>query len=70
MEQLTEVKVYRVEFTCDTCGQGKLIYDGLTLSSNPPWFVHKCDHCNVKVNLRQRYPSISHQRICSVQPIG
>lgn len=64
MEKLTGVKVFQVEFVCETCKQGNMVFDGMTLTSNPPWFVHKCDNvnCGITANLRQRYPTIRYEK--------
>jgi hypothetical protein len=61
MEKLKEVKTYQVEFECGECGQGNMIYDGLTLESNPPKYVHKCSHCQARKDLPYRYPRIIHK---------
>lgn len=38
--------------------KGELVYDGVTLPSNPPQFVHKCKACGDMVRLRERYPRL------------
>jgi len=56
MEKYTEVKTYSVVYICDTCSEGEMVFDGLTLTSYPPLYPHTCDKCGDKKNLRTRYP--------------
>lgn len=43
-ERRTEVVYYRVDLTCDDCG-AVTEFTGITKTSNPPWYVHKCVGC-------------------------
>lgn len=47
-ERLTEVKVYSVDYVCDSCGMGKMRSDGTFLSSIPAKYPHVCEKCGWK----------------------
>lgn len=41
-EDRKEVKTYEVKAYCDKCG-GEMKSAGLVLTSNPPYYIHKCE---------------------------
>ena len=45
---------------CD-CG-GEYEYTGRVLLSNPPKYVHKCNRCNLPVNLNRISPHICYEQ--------
>ena len=56
MEIKTEVKTFLVKMICDKCGEGEMIFNGFTKTSNPPWHVHKCNKCGNIEDYRTYYP--------------
>ena len=54
-ERLIEVKVYRVEYLCDKCGE-VMQWSGMTLTLNPPKYPHRCYACDFTINLDAVYP--------------
>jgi len=50
-ERRVEVSQVRVDLICK-CG-GTLAFTGMTLTSNPPWYVHKCDKCGEREDTRR-----------------
>lgn len=50
MKQVTKRK------RCPICKDGELVSTGMALTSNPPWYVHKCDKCFVSAHERNNYP--------------
>lgn len=55
VEETYEVKTFMRNATHKDCG-GTFKATGLTLTSNPPWYVHTCTKCNTRENLRHQYP--------------
>ena len=59
----TELKIYRVDYQCDSCGQGIMVLDSRkqTASSKEneadviSW-PHKCDNCGVIKEFDKIYP--------------
>lgn len=44
---------------CKNCSDGEMKSTGVVLTSNPPWYVHKCNSCGISENyLNQCYPWI------------
>lgn len=56
------VNVIQVDAQCERCGE-LLRPTGISLMSNPPWYVHKCKGCGSEENLRIRYPYLAYERI-------
>lgn len=56
-----ELVSYRVNKRCSKCNTGNLIFDGFTKTSNPPWYVHRCNNCGNLEDLRKQYPCIEHE---------
>ncbi len=68
-EHSYSVRVIRTDYICDECKVGKMGPAGLMLTSNPPWYVHKCPNCNKEINLRNSYPVISYEKVGEVEGI-
>lgn len=58
-EHKQEVKVFEVNYQCDTCGKGNMQYvrDGITYDVSPN-YRHQCDnpHCKDTLDLPRIYP--------------
>lgn len=64
-EQRFEVKVYAVDYICDTCGTGKMYRHGNIIAlCDPPLFPHKCDNptCGAQDSFRENYPTVRYER--------
>lgn len=62
MEKRIELVPYRVYKYCDDCKErGKLLFNGKTLPSNPPRYVHECPICKKEYNLRTTYPAVVYE---------
>jgi len=56
----TQVNTYRIEYICDECGEGKLEWNGICLTSYPPQYPHSCLHCGAtKTFMGVHYPYIA-----------
>lgn len=52
-----EVKTFRQEAVCDSCGKGQYLPAGnIVLTSHPPKYPHACNSCGHKAQLPDRYP--------------
>jgi hypothetical protein len=60
-EQRYELKPFGVRYVCK-CGN-EMEYTGQMLMSDPPQFVHLCNECNSKENLREKYPTVRWEAI-------
>ena len=52
----TEVKTYSLEYLCDDCGKGYLIYKDLTFLTMPPQYKHICSNCGKQYILTESFP--------------
>jgi len=50
-----------VDYLCDMCNDGYMRYTGTTLTTNPPWYQHKCDKCGHIENMADMYPRIEYR---------
>jgi hypothetical protein len=61
-ERRVPVRTIRVTMPCPAEGcAGEMRHTGLTLTSNPPWFVHRCPVCGHEDQLRRRYPVLEYE---------
>ena len=61
-ERRTEVKTFRVDYICDTCGKGIMCSTGVTLMSNPPQYPHMCLECDATQTFTGiTYPRLEHE---------
>lgn len=58
-----EVKVFRVNYTCDKCGNAPICYTGTRLDSYPPWYVHRCPACKATRRCRKTYPRVEYLKV-------
>lgn len=57
MEVVAEVKTLTVHMKCDKCGNGLMLRDGnIILTTDPPLYSHKCNHCGNHENYHVMYP--------------
>jgi predicted RNA-binding Zn-ribbon protein involved in translation (DUF1610 family) len=59
-EKQTPVQTVVVDYVCDSCGEGHMLPTGITLTSNPPQYPHKCDKCGTQDVFLTRYPQGRH----------
>lgn len=57
----TPVEMVQVEILCDACGEGSYQFAGLTQTSNPPKFAHKCNRCGDPKYFLNKFPSVGHR---------
>lgn len=63
-ETRREVRVFRIDFVCESCNKGNMVATGEMLTSNPPWYIHKCDNCGVTEKyFNKSYPSVEQEVI-------
>ena len=55
-EQEWEVQTIKVQYVCDSCGNGHMVPTGLCLNSFPPKYPHTCNNCDQKQMFSERYP--------------
>lgn len=51
-----EVRVVQRDMRCDQCRTGYMRPTGMMLTSHPPQYPHRCDHCNTPQNYLVCYP--------------
>lgn len=56
MEKESEVKVFKIEYHCDKCGE-ELKFDGMITLNNPPKYQYTCK-CGERYLLDKLYPII------------
>lgn len=63
MEKRTEVKAYRVDLTCESCGEGTMERcDGGMLMSDPPQYPHRCTECGAETHVTgTKYPYMEYE---------
>ncbi len=54
-EDRKEVKTFVISAYCDKCG-GEMKSAGLVLTSNPPYYIHKCEWCGAEEQSHYVYP--------------
>ena len=53
------VRVKRIDYICDHCGEGRMVYTGSwwkIASTGESNFYHRCDVCGVQVAYTTTYP--------------
>lgn len=50
-----------VDYLCDKCNEGMMRWTGVTLTSNPPWYPHRCEKCVFTENMTETYPHIEYR---------
>lgn len=60
-ENRNKVAVYNIEYICDKCGVGNMIFKNIVLTSNPPKYPHKCIHCGNEQILLKQYPALEYE---------
>lgn len=63
-----KVQAVTIDYGCDKCGSGFMRYTGLSLSSHPPQFVHRCNKCGYEETYRESYPHIEYRTVDSPEP--
>ena len=60
----TEVRTYIVRWICEECEVGEMRPTGGSLASNPPLYIHKCNHCGHRDTARgTQYPQREYEEI-------
>ena len=62
-EVKTEVRTFNVEYVCDSCNQANMRSTGIVLTSNPPWYPHKCPNCGACQDFRTSYPKFVTEKV-------
>ena len=52
------IRPIRVDYKCDTCGEGYYRHTGIVLTSYPPQFPHACNKCGDSRTFWERYPTL------------
>lgn len=61
-ERRYDVRTYGADYLCDKC-ETPMVAENRVLTSSPPQYPHRCPKCDFKINLRERYPVIRHERV-------
>lgn len=64
-EHQTPVEWFRVDYVCDSCGEGFMRPTGVMLASSPPQYPHRCNKCDCAKTFRVQYPHVG-QRLTQV----
>lgn len=60
MVEKTPVKVIQVNYHCDECPDGSMLPTGITLTSYPPQYPHKCTNCGATKTFNTIYPYLEY----------
>ncbi len=60
-ETSTPLRPVSIDYLCDACGIGHMRPTGIMLTSHPPQFPHRCDHCDAHQNFDVRYPHVRYE---------
>jgi len=64
MEEIKEVKTFKVDYKCPKCGKGYLRPTGTVLTSYPPQYPHKCTKCDyMETFMDKTYPYYTYKEI-------
>lgn len=55
-ETRSQVRVMRVDYICDKCGEGGMVFTGQVALSNPPYHYHRCEVCGWTQAFPMTYP--------------
>ena len=53
----------KIEAVCAECGDGRMIFNGMVLTTYPPKYSHTCDHCGYVEAFYQQYPRIDYEEV-------
>ena len=68
MLKKTNMAVMQIDMTCEACESGLMRPTGLTLTSLPPLYPHRCTGCGRTETYQVTYPSIGYEAIKPVEP--
>lgn len=54
----TPKQVVSVDYICDKCGEGTMVFEGIILMSYPPRYPHICNSCSHSQTFKVKYPTI------------
>jgi len=60
-EHVTEMTAHRVNYVCDSCGEGFMRPTNAVLMSDPPQYPHRCSSCDTPKTFRVLYPRIEYR---------
>lgn len=63
MESRTEVRVFKIDKSCDKCNQGMMIFNGSTFTTFHTVYDHRCNQCGHLETYKKKYPVIEYERI-------
>jgi hypothetical protein len=57
-KNIDKVETVKVDYTCDSCSEGKMRPTGMALTSYPMQYPHKCEKCEHEATYDVNYPYI------------
>lgn len=64
MERQFKVKPVGIKYICDKCKEGEMNQTGqMQMYDDYATFIHKCSHCEHKLELKEKYPLIRYKQI-------
>ncbi len=60
MKTAKKMQAVTVDYNCDECQIGKMRFDGIVLTSNPPQYPHQCNKCGHAQTFFEHYPHIEY----------
>jgi len=57
-EKATELKVFKVSYICDKCGEGEMVvHRNYSYCPENPEYPHTCNKCDYTEKFRKKYPA-------------
>jgi hypothetical protein len=64
MEREYKAEMYGVEYVCDSCSVGLMLYTGkFKLHSDPNVYEHRCGACGHEECLPEKYPTVRFRHV-------
>jgi len=62
-------RVVYIEFDCDKCGTGKMVYTGGQTDHPVFKFVHVCNQCSAVLHAKHAYPVVQFEKV-EMKPVS
>ena len=65
MPEITkDVQMVIIDYLCDECKEGVMLYEGnVIMPTDPPQIPHKCNKCGFEKNFTDTYPKLGYKKL-------